>query len=236
MLKRSDETLALLSSPNAFALLTIVAIRARRTDIFNINNLKPGEALIGDYASCGLTRQQYRTALSKLKKWKFITTKATNKGTIATLVDTRIYDINKDDSNQQDNHQATTEQPSSNLQATTNNNVNNANNENNGNNYTLQQVQDEFFKQGLTDKEAEAFYNHYASQDWKKGNGLSITSLPHQITNWRLNPKSNGTKDDKDEFMRKVMKDVAARDSREGKGIMASVNAGGDVTADKALF
>jgi len=134
MLKRSDDTLALLSNPNAFALLTIIAIRARRTDAFNIHSLKLGEALIGDYKSCGLTRQQYRTALSKLEEWNFIATKATNKGTIATLADARVYDINKTLNNQQDNHQATIKQPTPNQQATTNNNDNNETNENKGNN------------------------------------------------------------------------------------------------------
>lgn len=236
MLKRSDDTLALLSNPNAFALLTIIAIRARRTDSFNVHSLKPGEALVGDYASCGLTRQQYRTALSKLEMWKFIATTATNKGTIATLADTRIYDINKSEPNQQDNHPATTQQPTDNQQTTTNNNVNNENNVNNDNIYTLQQCENEFFKQGGTDEDAKAFFTHYDSQGWLKGNKLPITSLSSQVTNWRLNPKQYEAKEDKDDFMRKVKEHAANRDRREGKGIMASVNTGGDRTTDENLF
>ena len=43
-LNRSAETLELLNDPNAFALLTVIALRARRTDEFNIHNLEGGRA------------------------------------------------------------------------------------------------------------------------------------------------------------------------------------------------
>ena len=42
--------------------------------------------------------------------------------------------------------------------------------------------------------------------------------------------------DDKDDFMKKVMKDVADRDSREGKGIMAEIDTGGNIAPDENLF
>lgn len=128
-LKRSEETLALATNdPNAFTLLSLIALRARRTDIYNKHNLKVGEALIGDYATLGMKRGQYREATKRLTKHGFITTKATNKGTIATLCDARVYDINISDSNHQSNHPATIQQPSNNHQATTNKNEKNANN------------------------------------------------------------------------------------------------------------
>jgi len=94
-LNRSPETLELLNDPNAFTLLTVIALRARRTDEFNIHNLKRGEALIGDYKKCGLTRRQYRTARKHLGTWGFARFKPTTRGTVATLCDTRIYDINE---------------------------------------------------------------------------------------------------------------------------------------------
>jgi hypothetical protein len=133
MLKRSEETLALATNdPNAFTLLSLIALRARRTNIYNKHNLKIGEALIGDYATLGMKRGQYREATKRLTKHGFITIKTTNKGTITTIVDTRVYDINIDDDNHQPNHQATIQQPSNNHPTTTNKNVkkeNNANNE-----------------------------------------------------------------------------------------------------------
>ena len=94
--------------PNAFILLTIIALRAKRTGEFSVLSLNPGEALLGDFKEFGLTRQEYRTALEKLLLYGFITTRTTNKGTIATLCNSAIYDINSDFSNQQDNQTATT--------------------------------------------------------------------------------------------------------------------------------
>lgn len=125
MLNRSEETIELIKHPNAFTLLTAIAIRARRTDTFNVHNLKVGEALIGDYNSYGLTRQQYRTSLRSLISWGFLTTKPTNKGTIATIASTKVYDINQQPVNQP----APIQQPATNQRLTTNNNDNNVNNE-----------------------------------------------------------------------------------------------------------
>lgn len=121
-LYRSDATNELLKDKSAFMLFTQIALRARRTDIFNISGLKPGEALVGDYRSIGLTRQNYRSALKRLEKWKIITTKATNNGTVATICNSEIYDINIWKGNQQINHQVTNGQPSTNQRQTTNKN------------------------------------------------------------------------------------------------------------------
>lgn len=109
--------------PFELSLLLLIARRARRTHEFNTKGLSVGEALVGDFERCGLTRQQYRTSLKKLKKWGFITTKSTNKGTIATLINSDVYDINAEDSNQQTNHSSTSKQPAANHQLTTNKNV-----------------------------------------------------------------------------------------------------------------
>jgi len=94
-LHRSPETLELLNDPNAFILLTVIALRARRTDEFNLHNLKSGEALIGDFKKYGLTHRQYRTAMKRLGQWGFAAFKPTTRGTVAMLCDTRIYDINE---------------------------------------------------------------------------------------------------------------------------------------------
>jgi hypothetical protein len=53
-LNRTSETLELLNDPHAFVLLTVIALRARRTEEFNLHNLQPGEALIGDHKKYGL--------------------------------------------------------------------------------------------------------------------------------------------------------------------------------------
>lgn len=127
-LNRSDTLKELLKyEHNCFILLTVIAARARRTNTFNVFGLKPGQAFLGDYKEYGLTHQQYRTAMKKLENWKFITTKTTNKGTIATLLDTRVYDINITEDNKQANNPPTNKQQTGNKRVTTNKNVNNYN-------------------------------------------------------------------------------------------------------------
>ncbi len=117
-LQRSREAFELLKDPHAFVLLTIIALRARRTTEFNIHGLGLRQALIGDFANYGLTERQYRTAKRRLTRWGLAVFKGTPRGTIATLCDTRIYDINEAPAQPPDNHQATTWQPPDDEQAT----------------------------------------------------------------------------------------------------------------------
>ena len=107
---------------NAFILLTMIAQRANRVKS-NITGLDVREALVGDYAECGLTQQKYRTAKKQLEKFKLATFKATSKGTVATLTDNSIYDININNGNEQPNEQVTSEQRAGNEQVTTKKNV-----------------------------------------------------------------------------------------------------------------
>lgn len=93
---RSTETQELMKYPPAFMLLCQIALRAKRTDDYNLHGLSVGQALIGDYKSLGLTHRQYRTAIDKLKTGQFIATQTTSKGTIATLISTVVLDINEE--------------------------------------------------------------------------------------------------------------------------------------------
>ena len=107
--------------PTAYCLLTLIAERARRTDEERFDNLQIGEALVGDYDSYGVTRQVYRDDLAFLMLHQFITTKRTNKGTIAMLCDDSIFDINPET-------KEPTKEPKENQQRTTNKNVKNVKN------------------------------------------------------------------------------------------------------------
>jgi hypothetical protein len=107
---RSEETVELVRRPHEFTLLALISMRARRTCSFSTINLEPGEALIGDFQSCGMTEQKYRTAKRNLEKWGFITTRSTNRGTIAKLENSGIFDINMQEGNEQTNEQATDKQ------------------------------------------------------------------------------------------------------------------------------
>ena len=117
---RSDETIELLKKPLAFALLAVISLRCKWRDGFNTLGLETGEALIGDHRSCGLSRQEYRTAVRCLERHRFATFRPTTKGTIATITDTRVFDISADVTNHLDNQRSTTNQPSSNHRPTTN--------------------------------------------------------------------------------------------------------------------
>jgi len=112
-LRRGDYSNELCKFPYAFTLLSVIALRARRTakdDGPNIHNLNAREALIGDYVNYGMSEQNYRTAKKQLEDFGLITTQATNRGTIATICSTEVYDINLDEnagaSNERTNGQA----------------------------------------------------------------------------------------------------------------------------------
>ena len=67
--------------------------RAEWRSGFSQHNLKSGEAFIGDYENYGMSERSYRTAKLHLAKWSFTTFKATNKGTVAKLMDTRLFEV-----------------------------------------------------------------------------------------------------------------------------------------------
>jgi|14_taG_2_1085336.scaffolds.fasta_scaffold00306_39 hypothetical protein len=77
----------------------------------------------------GLSVMKIRTAINKLESTNELTSKASNKSRLITVVNYDLYQgINK-----QDNKQVTSEQQTDNKQITTTNNENNNNNENNDN-------------------------------------------------------------------------------------------------------
>jgi len=94
MLRRSPESRELLHDLLAFGLLGLIAVRARWRATFSADGLQIGEAFIGDYKNCGMTRRQYRTRVDRLEKWGFIETRTTCKGTIAKLRSNAVFDIN----------------------------------------------------------------------------------------------------------------------------------------------
>lgn len=108
--------------PNAFLLLVLIGSRARRYD-GEPDGLIIGDALIGDYEACGLTRQEYRTALDILERRCHIrivetcrtrqksTNGSTTKGTKVRILRSDVCDINPEYHNQSTNHRPTTDQP-----------------------------------------------------------------------------------------------------------------------------
>jgi len=108
------------ANPLAWALATVIALRARWSQAFNVHGLMPGEAFLGDFKRCGMTEQQYRTAKAQLEKWRFASFRPTNKGTVAKLTDTRLFSILPDSDNGQGNGRPTDGQRTANGRVTTN--------------------------------------------------------------------------------------------------------------------
>lgn len=94
--------------PHAYLLLSVIAQRARRSFSDNdIHGLNPGEAFIGDYKNYGMKEHQYRAAKKCLTESGLATFSATNKGTVAKIMNTAIYDINIEDKSECENRQTT---------------------------------------------------------------------------------------------------------------------------------
>jgi len=114
-LMRSEEALTLaLTDGRAHQILTVIAIRASRTNN-PITKMRQGQARIGS-AEFGMSRQAYRLALKRLSEMGLITSKGTNKGTLATLTNRVVWDINDGKGTSKE----TIKEPSRNHQGTTN--------------------------------------------------------------------------------------------------------------------
>jgi len=53
--------------------------------------------------------------------------------------------------------------------------------------FTEKETMDAAFIVGMTEGDAEEFFNHYNAQGWVRGNGLPITNLVSAIKIWRNN-------------------------------------------------
>jgi hypothetical protein len=100
---RNPDALALMkSNRNAFCLYYVIAVRARRNrDGFNPYNLAPGEAPLGDYENYGMSEKEYRGAKAFLEKHRIAAFRRANRGTIATLLNSDVFDINADPEGEQ---------------------------------------------------------------------------------------------------------------------------------------
>lgn len=102
--------------PTAFALLSLIAKRAKRNNN-DQSDLKICEAMIGDFQAYGKknTRQSYREDVKYLQKAGYISIRTTKKGTIAKIINQNLFNINPEvpdgekvqNYNQQRNHQKT---------------------------------------------------------------------------------------------------------------------------------
>jgi hypothetical protein len=106
-----EETEALVKRhPNAFLLLTQIAMRAKYKPCA-ITKLGVGQAFIGDWRLAGIPSEMaYRHAKCVLTDCNLATFRGTNKGTVATLVNSTIFSISEKASNGPATNQPTDQQ------------------------------------------------------------------------------------------------------------------------------
>ena len=78
--------------PNAFLLFSLIAGRAKYHDENGDDSLAINEAYIGDFKSCGLTRNEYRTAIKDLKERNHIITRRVRRGSVAMIVSDDVFE------------------------------------------------------------------------------------------------------------------------------------------------
>jgi len=153
-----------------FMYLLLKASHSERDQLIgdSIVNLKAGQWATGRKAisrDTGLTEQNVRTAISKLEKLGILTIKVTVKYS--------VFSISNWDCYQQDNQQVTNNQPTSNQQVTTINNVKNEKNEKKLTKRFTPPTDIEtvsyFEEKGSTASEAEKFWFFYDSKNWMVG-------------------------------------------------------------------
>ena len=101
-LHRGENAETLLAKyPNAFLLLTQIALRAQWKDNL-ITGVKAGEAFLGDYQSAGIkTEKAYRYAKTVLARCGLASFDGANDGTVATLIGTSIFSTTVPDRGEQ---------------------------------------------------------------------------------------------------------------------------------------
>jgi hypothetical protein len=82
--------------PTAYLLLSLIAMRAKRSDNHPNKKLKLNQAYIGDKSYCGNNDNIYRSDKKYLEKHGYCRFEGTNQGTVATLLQNDIFDINAD--------------------------------------------------------------------------------------------------------------------------------------------
>lgn len=136
----------------------------------------------------GLSRQQIRTSLDKLKSTNEITIKTTSKYSMITVSEYDIY--------QNPTSNPTSKQPASNQQVTTTNNDNNDNNKKGVKKTkrfippTEKQVDELFLNVGMPNDngaEARRFIDYYEQQGWKLSNGNKMVKWESAAKNWLRN-------------------------------------------------
>jgi len=181
---RSTEAIELIAKNNdAFILAYIIAYRARYNDEFNRHDLNLGEALLGDYRQYGMTEKRYRVAKMLLEKHKFAAFKGTNRGTVASLCDSRLFVIlGEQQGEQQDIPRANQGRTKGDYQEIEEEKKDKIRFKK----PSLSEVKTEFASRGLHGDIADRFISYYESNGWMIGRN-KMKSWTHAVNTWVKN-------------------------------------------------
>lgn len=159
-LQRSQAVLDLIEKDiQVFSLLTIIAQRADR---------ETGEAFLGDWRRMGATSEAtYRRTKKRAEATGLATFKATNKGTIARLTNTSIYDINMLVADEQTDEQTDEQRPKKATNKPT----------------TNKKYQEVFIQEVSRRGAAEPLVHEWLALRRRKKSPNSETALTRQLTN-----------------------------------------------------
>ena len=202
---RSHDALELIrANPFALVLAYIVANRARWREGFNQHGLNQGEAMLGDFKNYGMSARQYRTAKQHLAKWGFATFRTTHAGTVARLIDTRLFSTDIDAGDKPADKLTTDQRHTSDRPATTNE-------EGKKEKHAEKEIGfaetpplsrnkfDELAKmRGVPPDCAEWFWNTHDARNWLDKSGQPIRRveplLLNTLKNWRSNTHQTACK------------------------------------------
>ena len=195
-LVRGDSAMQIAQHPNALCLLTYIALHASRNGRWiGTPKLEKGEAMIGCNCISGMTRSAFRHSLSTLIDSKLISIRTTNKGTIAKLLDSTVYDINSEASDHHSDHHSdhptTIKQPSSDHPTTTNKKGKNVKNVIFTKPTAIEL--DEYINANNMKCESAAFLDHFNSNGWKVGGKAPMKDWKAAVRNWDRNRKDKAS-------------------------------------------
>jgi hypothetical protein len=137
-----------------------------RGTLIKRGQLVTGRTLLSEQT--GLSEQQIRTVLNKLKSTGELTIKSTSKGSLVTLVNYGLYQGDDTQSTSATTSKLTNEQPASNQQSTTNKNVKNEKKLNNAQNASSDDDSKRDEKKAFTEKAWTYFWDKYPKRVDKK--------------------------------------------------------------------
>lgn len=141
-------------------------------------------------AGKGISRQNVRSALTKFKKYEFLTYESTKTGILVTIVNWGNYQGYLNEGNQDTNQEVTNSQPRGNQQVTTNKNDKKDKNYKEGKNIrsifvppTFEEVK-AYCQERNSGVDPKKFYDYFNEGGWKDSQGKPVRNWKQKLITW----------------------------------------------------